>query len=136
MISKNDILKFVRHVHRRGQGIPDRRAMHPRREWLIGLFIFLAVTGVGAILSMMTFENYKNIDKHVYAVDLATPVYNEVRTKTVLSDFSSRKHSYSAYINGIEVVRPEVAQTATTTSSTTVGFEDGTTATTTIGGVE
>ena len=137
MISKNDILKFVRHVHRRGRGIPDRRSMHPRREWLIGLFIFLLVTGVGAVISMVTFENYKNIDKRSYTADLATPVYNEARAKTVLNDFSLRKQNYTALINGIEVAEPEVIPVATTTmSSTTVESLSVTTASTTLPNVE
>lgn len=121
MISKHDILKFIRHVHRRGQGIPDRRSIHPRREWLIGLSVFLIVTGVGAVLSMITFENYKNIDKRAYEAELALPTYNEARANTVLSDFAARKQRYSTLIGAIQVINlPAEAVVATTTSSTTV----------------
>jgi len=128
MISKQDILKFVRHVHRRGKGIPDRRSMHPRREWLIGLSVFLAVTGVGAVVSMITFEHFKNIDKRTYTADLAIPIYNEARAKTVLEDFAARRLKYDALIDSIEVASLEAASftVATTTGSTTVEFIDET----------
>lgn len=119
MISKNDILKFVRHVHRRGQGVPDRRPIHPRREWLTGLTLFLIATGTGALFSMITFEQYKTIDTRTYTADIAIPVYNEARARTVLEDFAARKDVYRALTSGVDVVSPEPVPPEDVTTSTT-----------------
>jgi hypothetical protein len=52
MIEKVDIIKMAKHVLRRDRGVPDRKIMHPVRDWLIGilgastLFVFvMAYTG-------------------------------------------------------------------------------------------
>lgn len=48
MIKKDDIVKMAKHIVRRDKGIPDRRIMHPIRDWLFGVgiavLIFVATT--------------------------------------------------------------------------------------------
>ena len=119
MISKHDILNFVKHVHRRDRGIPDRRAMHPRREWLIGLLVFLIVTAGGVAYSMATFETYKNIDQRTYTVNVSIPQYNEVRAEAVLTYFAERQAHYQELVDQIESVPAALSEQIATTSSST-----------------
>jgi len=102
MENKNNILDFVTHVHKKGQGVPNRRPMHPRRDWLIGLSMFVAVTAVGAVMSMNFFEVYKSVDRRTYTVEVNVPEYNRTLAKTVLTYFDERKVTYALQAGEIE----------------------------------
>lgn len=109
MIKKSDILKFIKHVHRKSSGLPDRRLMHPRREWLIGLGIFFIVVVIGAVISIGSFETYKNIDQRDYKVDVTVPTYNQKLANTVLTDYAERQFEYDAK-RGVSPNRPAVVE--------------------------
>lgn len=94
MISKNEILKFVKEVHHRGKGVPDRRPMHASREWFFGISIFISIIAVGIFVSLEEFQIYKTIDQRTYTVDIQIPSYNQPLAQTVLSDFGTKKMQY------------------------------------------
>ena len=61
MIEKNDILKMVHHITKRSRGIPDKRLMHPVREWLIGLVCVVVVLAVGVMYSTRLFTMFSDV---------------------------------------------------------------------------
>jgi len=127
MMNKGNILQFIQHVHKKGRGIPDRRPMHPHREWLTGLLLFAIVTALGTGVGIWSFETYKNIDKKTYTVDVTIPEYNEKLAQTVLTYYGQRKQNYQTAVGQIE----PIVIVATTTASTSGAF---TTATGTVEG--
>lgn len=120
MMNKVELLKLVKHVHKKGQGIPDRQAMHPRREWLTGLFIFLILVVAGAAYSIHLFESYKRIDQRTYTVDVTLPTYNQAGASTVLAYYAGRSQSYHALKEavGFEATRVETVTASSTLTDT------------------
>jgi len=137
MANKNNILDFVTNVHKKGQGIPNRRPMHPRRDWFIGLCLFVAVTAVGAGMSMHFFEKYKSVDQRTYTVEVNVPEYNRTLAKTVLAYFDERKWVYAMQAGEIETAiilatQLEVASSTAASATTTGALLDEATTTPTI----
>ena len=58
MISKKDITKMVKHLMKKRSGVPDRRMMHPERDWLIGLLGVTLVFVGGAFYAGSLFIEY------------------------------------------------------------------------------
>lgn len=120
MIDKHTILKFVKHVHRRGQGVADRRLLHPQRDWVIGLGVFVLSFAVAAVFSVYLFSTYKNIDQLTYEVDKELPTYQASAVGNVLETFSRREIYFDAIVDGIQprvIVQEEVATTTATSSN-------------------
>lgn len=119
MIDKNAILKFVKHVHKRGRGVADRRLLHPQREWLIGLGVFVVGFAIATLVSMYIFRTYKNIDQVTYEVDKELPVYQAELVTRVLETFAQRELYFDALVAGIQPRIELMEETATTTASST-----------------
>lgn len=102
MIDKNNILKFVKHVHKRDRGIPDRRMLYPQREWIVSLVVFLlAITGA-TFLSVNLFKVYENLDQKTYEVTKKMPEYNSDQAAVVLETFEKREMYFNALVTGIQ----------------------------------
>jgi hypothetical protein len=136
MISKNDILNFVKHVHRKGQGVPDRNPMHPHREWFIGLLLFVLLTLVGMVMSIRAFETYKNIGTKAYEVDVVVPSYNQTLARTALQLYVDRDAAYAQLINEVPLPQNTEVEVPSTTASSTPGTTASTTASSTAEVVE
>lgn len=65
MITKQDIIKFARHVTRRSKGLPDRRLMHPYREWYIGLAVAGVLVCAGIAYTYSQYQYYDTIEERV-----------------------------------------------------------------------
>lgn len=123
MIDKNTILKFVKHVHKRGQGVSDRRLLHPQRDWLIGVGVFVVAFGAATVASIHVFGLYKNIDQQIYEVNKELPKYQEVAVTTVLETFAKRELYFDALVAGIQPKIEVVEEVASTTDVVTDGQE-------------
>ena len=69
MIDKKSIIKMAEHVFRKSQGYPDRRLMHPKREWGIGIGIFLVLVSAGAIGAFSVFTSYRDFSQVTASVE-------------------------------------------------------------------
>ena len=65
MITKANIIDFTQRVRRHARRLPDRRLMHPEREWLIGLSLLIGIVLVGGALALIQFTSYLNLDSQV-----------------------------------------------------------------------
>lgn len=122
MIDKNSILKMTKQVLRRGQGYPDRRMMHPRREWAIGLILFTILVLSGAFISSQEYLKYSNLDTLRPQTQTHIVAYNELGVSNALETFRDRKRIYGVLTNK-EVVIELVPDTSTSTQATSTEAE-------------
>ncbi len=122
MIDKNDILRFAKHVYTRGQGVPDRKLLHPKRDWAIGLSVFLLIVFAGGVLSTNLFEAYKNVQTRKVDVAIQIPVYKELLVKTVLEKYSERSEMYDSLQKKSMVTKLDLKQVDETPTTTDVSI--------------
>ena len=94
MKSKKEVLKLVKNIARRDRGIPDRRLMHPRREWSIGLLVWLAVTVFGGIYAWYTFTLYSDIGTETAAVEVEQLRYNRADALDAIDKYKVKRVLY------------------------------------------
>ena len=107
IMNKADVLKFVRHVYRKERGLPDRRLIHPRREWLLGVAAFMVITCAGALWSINTFNGYTSLNERTFAAPQELPSYNEALIEAAITEFSKREEDYSRLIEQLPEKTPE-----------------------------
>lgn len=101
MISKSDIIRIVKHVGKKSRGIPDRRIMHPGRDWVIGLlmaaatFIGLALYATSVFLTSTT-----NVDSEI-VIESSVVKYEQERTMAVLEKYRKTKETFNFMRNDI-----------------------------------
>ena len=123
---KTQIIKMADHVFKRSRGIPDKRLMHPRREWAIGIILFAIILIAGSAMSAQSFNRFRNIDTSNGEADITIPLYNQVLVTEVINEYSARAAEYKDLINDTSLVPEPVADpleevassTAKTASST------------------
>lgn len=96
MIEKKDIIAVARHIFRRGQGAPDRRLMHPMREWLIGVACASAVFVGGAAYAGFLFVELSGERRATVSVDDAVAVYDQAAVSAVLAEYGERDARFRA----------------------------------------
>ncbi len=82
------------HVFKKGKGYPDRRLMHPRREWVLGVMMFLTVIFVGGVLAAQAYVQYRDIEALEEVALQQVPQYNDVAVQNVLTLFRERNTIY------------------------------------------
>lgn len=129
MIDKKHIIKIAKHAFKRSQGIPDRKLIHPRREWALGILFFAAILIGGSFLSALSFAEFRNITTEGGEAGIAVPRYNESLISQAIdfykqkqAVFNSLTNNSSAVIEVPELVAsstPEVAVASSTLVSDT-----------------
>lgn len=99
LLNTTELMNMARHVFRRSRGIPDKRLMHPRREWGIGLLMFAAVLGVGSVYSAQSFTQFKDLTSIKGEASLAIPRYNQGQVEAVLALYAARNEAYQDLIS-------------------------------------
>lgn len=98
MISKKDILKMVRHVSKRSRGIPDRRLIHPKREWCIGLVIFVVIVFSGVFYNGHTYQRYNNIASELEEPTSGVVTYKANVVNETLEYYRERERRFTEQI--------------------------------------
>jgi len=117
MIDKKSIIKMADDVFHRSQGYPDRRLVHPQREWGIGLFVFAVLVISGSILVGTTFVQYRSADSVKGSSEASIPQYREVITQDALELYRARSSEYRQLRGDIVVVPVELPRDASSTVS-------------------
>ena len=128
MINKKDITEIAKKMMRKHQGLRDPQIIHPRRDWIIGVFLSLAAFAGIAWWSGMSYLNYSNISV-IESVELAdtSVVYKEGQVNAALELFKEQTDNYNQLLqNRVRyvptIVEEEVVATTTenaTSSATT-----------------
>lgn len=114
---------MTRSVFRKSNGYPDRRLMHPRREWGIGLFIFSVVMISGSLVAANLFVTYKNIESADGDPGNSIPRYQERDTSDALDLYRQRTKNYAALRGSQPVEVTAVEGAASSSASSTVEVE-------------
>lgn len=121
MISKNDILSMARHVVRRGNDIPDRRLLHPRREWHIGLALAFLIISAGAVWNAQQFRYFGSLESRITGEDSMTVRFNEERATDILEKYKARAEALAAIRAEYEAVAPPALEMPAATESSAEG---------------
>ena len=95
MIDKKHIIKMAKAVVRRDKGYPDRRLMHPQREWFIGLAMFTFLVFLGSLFAAHTFVTYQNIDALDGDPGSSIPSYKEASVAKALTLYRLRAQEFT-----------------------------------------
>ncbi len=105
---------MAHHIVRRGEGYPDRRIMHPARDWLIGLtgaaFLFLCASAGAGYL----FWSKSNAATTASEVTIDSVKYDPKLIERVLTNYRARQAQYESLQENIISV-PAVLPQATST---------------------
>ena len=113
MITAHNILKMARHIVRRSDGYRDRRIMHPRRDWLLGLAGTAILFVAGAFGAGYLFWNKSIAATEAYEVALDTVTYDSKLIKRVLAEYRGRSGRYEVFRGAV----PTATSTATSTKA-------------------
>lgn len=103
----------------KGRGRYDKRTVHPVRDWLFGLFVFVMCITVGGAGSALAFMKYYHIS--VVEAEYTEPIvqYNEKLIAKVLELYGERKADFMA-LQKAPLPEVVVESKATSTATTTV----------------
>lgn len=124
MISKKDILKFAKDVSRRTRGVKDHRPIHPRRDWLIGLFVFFVVGIIGGLLSIERYTYYDTIDSTIIAQDRTIKRYNAAGASEAIAAFEARQQAFEEVLQETPVMPVAPAPLDATSTPETASSSD------------
>lgn len=113
---------MAHHITRRTRGIPDRKLMHPYREWFIGLSVALVIIVSGAIYNAFVFNHYNSLEDSIEGSQSNSIPYRNNVVSRVLEMYTGNAAMY----NTLRESAPETTA-QTTTDDTTA--EDASTAT-------
>jgi predicted component of viral defense system (DUF524 family) len=116
MIDKNNILKMVNDVFHRSQGYPDRRLLHPHREWSIGVFMFVVVVVAGSVFVTSIFMQYKDVSSTEEGLEESIPQYREVIVQDALELYRARTEEYQQLRGEVISVSDEATNSADTST--------------------
>lgn len=81
---------MTKKVIRRGRRLPDRRLIHPDREWLIGLGIFVILLTAGTVYEVRNFMTYGSLEDTVETESLEKVEYDRNKAVEALESFSDK----------------------------------------------
>ena len=116
MIERKDILKMVRHVTKRSRGVPDKKLIHPRREWLIGLVLFIVVLAGGLTYNSFSYQKALTVGSEESEGTTGVVQYRTGLVEDALTIYRERKLRF-------EELRPEATAPAMQTPQNPI--EDG-----------
>jgi uncharacterized membrane protein YukC len=123
MITKNDILKMIKHVAKKKSKPSRREIVCPERDWLIGLgvttLVFLLCASYAGYLF---YTHFQQTDK-VVEVTSSVEQYDQKTIESVLNEYDARKQKFeslrTSYGSSTPVFIPPQTQTGTTTPNAT-----------------
>ena len=112
MITKADIVKLTKKIRRQARRLPDRRLMHPERDWLVALALAGLVLLGGGLAAFWQFTGYLDIDSQVSVDHTSVPVLQQDDLERALEAMRSRNANF-------EAIQATVPATTTPTIATT-----------------
>lgn len=112
MIDKKDIIKMAKHVFKRGKGVPDKRLMHPRRDWTIGMIVFALILIGGSYFGAVSYNQYKEIDTTGGDPGVTIPKYNASRIEETISLYGKLEEQFNMLTgNVVSAPKPDTETT-------------------------
>lgn len=105
------------------RGAREKKLVHPRREWSIGVLIALLIIAGSATWSALTYVQYQEVElNQSSASESEVVVYRESLVEAALAVYDEREAKLEQLLSGVrsEPVVDEVPETATTSATTSV----------------
>ena len=142
MIDQTEVLKIAKHAFKRGKGVPDRRIIHPRRDWAVGILIFTTILATGSYYSMTVLSTYRDVDTSGGTAAERVPKYQAEQIERTINTYKDKEAAFNSLINQTTVVIEDEEEMASSTdlvgnaTSSVESIEDNeeVVASTTIGG--
>jgi hypothetical protein len=117
MITKPDILKMIKAVNRRSRGMPDRRLIHPRRDWgMVLTGVFIGAVGVVAF-SGYQYLRFNSINGSISAETSQVTRYDANAVAQALELYAGKSAAFSELTAVAVPVIEEPIETATSTEA-------------------
>ena len=100
-------------VTRRSRGYSDRRVIHPKREWFIGIGIFVLITAIGAFWNIEEYMYYNTIESRAVGESVKPRAYQGEKVEEALQLFTQKQETFDALTNSA----PRIIETLTPTAS-------------------
>ena len=125
MIDTKYILKIAKDAFRHDQGYPERRLIHPHREWLLGMCMFTVMLLGGSVAAGVLFLHYQNIELDITASEQRIPTYQAAAVTDVLEIYGTREHDFQIMRDDVRVSPTATTSdaTATTTEAVDINHE-------------
>lgn len=128
MIDKKTIATLLSKLTHGQRKVSAKQTIHPKREWFIGLALFVLVTLFGGLLSVYNFTRFSDIHLTLKASTQTVVSYKEQTVKKALSVFGEKKKNFEVLTRGARAVEvskvPEVTESiATEVASSTLDSE-------------
>lgn len=87
---------MVRHIAKRSEHIPDRKLMHPARDWFIGLSAAVVLFVCSVLFAFMTFNTQSEKINRVVPVTETVSVYKSEEAQAILKAYDERITTFNA----------------------------------------
>lgn len=95
MKSRKEIFEIVTAITRRDRGIPDRRVMHPKREWSIIVIVWLLIVVMGTFYGVYMFQANSSISIETEMVEVKQKRYERAVALEALERYEARAEAYN-----------------------------------------
>jgi uncharacterized protein HemX len=117
-MDKKSITSMMHKLFRHRASSYTKQMMHPRREWLIGLFCFAVLVTLGGATSGYEFMKYKELHQAVTPEAIQVESYKKNTVQKALKIYNQKKQTFEDIKNNSVASAP--ALEATSTASSTV----------------
>lgn len=108
MKSRKEIIQIVKHLGKRERGVPDRRLMHPNREWSLGVIVWIVLVCAGGAYAFLVFEKYSDISVESEMVEVDQLRYKRTDAIAAIELYSAKEIEYQNLVGSNNVPVPDV----------------------------
>ena len=123
MIDKKGIIAMARQVAKRSRGYKERKSIDPRREWFLGIGLFLVIAIVGGIFNARNYVYFTNIEKTVVEKPIITQNYQANQVQTALEIYSNKASEFNRLASDVPAPLLILGSNSATTSTSTVDIK-------------
>lgn len=116
MISKKDIIAMAKRVTHVSRGYKARKTIEPKREWMIGIVLFLVIAVTGSIFNAANHNYYNQIKDNVVENEVPIKNYQATEATTALENYQAREAEFDRLASDVPA---QPAPVATSTAPTT-----------------
>jgi hypothetical protein len=91
MMNRTEITQFAKKIIRSQKGLQNRQLMHPKREWLIGVFVAVSIFVASITWSAIEYVKGQTVDDQtVTQTEAPAAVYRETLVEEALSIYAEK----------------------------------------------
>jgi hypothetical protein len=126
MIDKDIIVRFLGHLRHAEHKTLVKQAMHPHREWAIGLVLFFVVLISGGLYGVYMFTVYRDVHLSVTGVVDSVETYKTNTVAQALKRYTAKQEQFDRIGSTIGSSPVVTGENPTEAINDTDGVEDST----------